>query len=181
MVLSNGKSREKEIQEQQNRQEASRAALQGLQGGGAENPLGKTQLLEELSESDILDEVDDQALRNLATKDIPTSNFDEASEAEFRAFMDVALMMKRARHPHEGQAVTGVLREFVHDDPDAGLEPIDRGDLLSDETFAQAMKARVRKGRDGSLVRTVLSSIRHSVVTRESGDKDGGRLLKRFS
>lgn len=177
-LLSNGDRPDPETQRA--RQEEGQAALQGLQMPGEDTPGDKTELLEELSESDLLDTVDDPALRNLATKDIPTANFDEAEEAEFRAYMDVALLKKRARHPHEGQDVTGVLREYVHDDPAAGLEPIDKGDLLGDETFAQAMKARVSKGKQGSLMRTVLSSIRHSVVRRESGSQDGGRLLSKL-
>jgi hypothetical protein len=164
----------------QEREEETKAAIAGLQDGGEETTRDKTELLEELSESDLLDEIDDQALRHLATKDIPTANFDEAGEAEFRAYMDVALMKKRARYPHEGQDVTGILREVVHDDPSAGLQPIDKGDLLSDETFAQAMKARVTKGRGGSLVRAILSSIKHSIVSRESEDSSSGRILGRL-
>jgi hypothetical protein len=158
-----------------------KVGMAGMQMPEEDTPRDKTELLEELSESDLLDEINDPALRNLATKDIPTSNFDDGQVAEFSAYVDVALLKKRARHPHEGQDVTGVLREWVHDDPHAGLDPIDKGDLLSDETFARAIKARVLKGKNAGLMRTVLSSIRHSVVERKGGDDDsGGRILSRL-
>lgn len=177
-ALSNGDGVDRN--EQRRRNEESNAALQQLSEGEMETTRDKVELLSELAESDLVEDIDDQALKHLGTKDIPTANFDEAGEAEFRAYMDVALMKKRARYPHEGQDVTGVLREFVHDDPNAGMEPIDKGDLLSDETYAQAMKARVTKGRNGSLVRAILSSIKHSIVSRDSSDDDGGRLLGRI-
>lgn len=167
-------------QKQRARAEEGQAALQGLQMPEEQSTEEQTELLRELSEYDLLDEIDDQALRNLATKDIPTSNFSEEQAQEFRAYMEVALLKKRGRHPHPGQDVTGTLREWVHDDPNAGLEPIDRGDLLEDETFAQSMKARVDKARDGSLARLVLSSIRQSIVRRENNDGGGGRLLSRL-
>lgn len=163
------------------RKEEGQGALAGLQGPAEESPAEKTDLLQELSESDLLDGVDDPALRNLATKDIPTGNFNEAETAEFRAYVDVALLHKRARHPSEDQDVTGTLREWVHDDPTAGLDPVDKRDRQRDETFGRAVKARVTKGKGGSLVRRVLSSIRHSIMQRESGDDDdGGRILERL-
>ena len=168
-------------EEQIRRQEESQGALTGLQGPGQETPAEKTDLLKELSESDLIDRVDDPALQNLATKDIPTGNFDEGETAEFRAYVDVALLHKRARHPHEDQDVTGALRKWVHDDPDAGLDPVDKRDRQRDETFGRAVKARVTKGKNGSLVRRVLSSIRHSIMQRETGgDDDGGRILDRI-
>lgn len=176
-VLSKSNGSAPDHDDRQRRTEETKAAITGLKEQPKETDADKTELLAELSESDLLDDIDDQALRNLATKDIPTSNFDEAASAEFRAYMDVALAKKRARYPHEGQDVTGVLREVVHDDPNAGLEPIDKGDLLNDETFAQAMKARVEKARGGSLVRSVLSSIKHSIVSREQNEESSGRIL----
>lgn len=178
-MLGSSKSEEEKAEEMRQADAERNAAVSRLGGREEDTPHDKTQLLEELSKSDI--DIDDQALQYLATKDIPTSNFDEGDVAEFRGFVDLALLKKRARYPHEGQDVTGTLREWVHDDPNAGLDPIDKGDLLSDETFAQAVKARVLKAKRGSLLRSVLSSIRHSIVQRENGQDDsGGRLLSRF-
>lgn len=168
---------------QQERAVDSKAQLAGLQAATQdETPENQAQLLEELTWADIEPPNGDEALANLLTKDIPSANFSGEEAQEFRAFVDVALMKKRARHPHEGQIVTGVLREWVHDDPDAGLDHIGRGDLLADETFGQSVKARVSKGREGTLLRTVLSSIRQSIVRREggSGDSGGGRILSRL-
>lgn len=158
--------------------EETQAGITGLQMPDEDE--NQTELIRELSESDLRDEIDDPAFRNLLSKDIPTSNFSEEDSAEFRAYADVALMKKKARYPHEKQDVTGVLREFVHDDPNAGLKPQDKGDLAKYETLAQAYKARVNKGKEGSLVRSVLSSIRHSIVDRAGGSDDGGRLLSRI-
>lgn len=166
--------------ERQRRQEEINAGQTGLKMPEEDDARDKTELLEELSESDLKEELDDEALRFLATKDIPTSNMSEEDVAEFRNYMDVVLMKKRARYPDEDQDITGILREYVHDDPSAGLQPIDKGDLLADEAFAQSMKARVLKAKDGSLLRTVLSSIRVSQVHRPGSDDSSGRLLSRI-
>jgi hypothetical protein len=178
-ALSRGSS-QTDPDDQRKKAEDTRAALTGLKAPDSETDRDRVELLEQLSESDIIGDIDDEALQHLGSRDIPTANFDEAGEAEFRAYMDVALFKKRARHPHEKQDITGALREVVHNDPEAGLEPIDRGDLLSDESFAQTMKARVTKGRAGQLVRAILSSIKVSRVERERDDSGGGRLLGRL-
>lgn len=176
-----GKKKQPDPESIRDRDRDVQVGMAGMRMPDEDTARDKTELLEELSESDLLAEIDDPALRNLATKDIPTSNFDEGQVMEFSAYVDVALLKKRARHPHEGQDVTGILREWVHDDPNAGLDPIDKGDLLSDETFARAVKARVLKGKNAGLMRTVLSSIRHSVVERTGPDDDGGgRILSRL-
>jgi len=175
LLRSNGSDPE----EQQRRQEDIQTGQTGLQMREQDAPDEKTDLLEELSEFDRLDEIDDDTLRMLASKDIPTSNFDEPDVAEFRGFMDVVRMRKRARYPDEGQDVTGVWREVIHDDVEAGLQPVDKGDLLSDEAFFQTMKARVLKAKNGDLVTRVLSSINVSKVER-GNDDSGGRLLSRL-
>jgi len=173
------KSNGQDPEEQQRRHEDIKTGQTGLQVREQDDPSDKTDLLEELSEFDRLDEIDDDTLRMLATKDIPTSNVDEADVAEFRGFMDVARMKKRARYPDEGQDVTGVWREVIHDDVEAGLQPVGKGDLLADEAFFQTMKARVLKAKNADLVTRVLSSIRVSKVDRGGGD-GGGRLLSRL-
>lgn len=173
---TNGQS----VAKQQQRAEETKAALTGLQAPDTEDPAEKADLLEELSKSDLLAEIDDEAFRMLASKDIPTSNFDDEDVAEFRNYMDVVRLKKRSRYPHEGQDITGVLREVVHDDPNAGLDPTDRGDLLADEAFMQTLKARVLKARNGSLVQKVLSSMNVSTVRRENSDDGGGRLLSKI-
>lgn len=180
MPLGRSKNQEQAIEEHQQRQEESRAILQGLQGPDEHNPHDKAQLIEELTRSDLTAPNGDAALANLITKDIPSANFSEEESTEFRGYVDVAILKKRARHPHEGQDVTGVLREWVHDDPNAGLQPIDKGDLLGDETFGQAVKARVSKGRQGTLLRTTLASIKESVVRREGSSEGSGRILSRI-
>jgi len=172
---SNGDS----VEEQQRRAEETKTALTGLQQREQDDPRDKTELLEELSKSDLKDEIDDKALRFLASKDIPTSNMSEEDVQEFKNYLDVLLMRKRAHYPDENQALTGVLREVAHDDPDAGLQPIDKGDLLADEAFAQSMKARVLKAKNGGLISKVLSSIRVSKVSRGE-DSGGDRLLSRW-
>lgn len=175
ILRSNGESAE----ERQQRQERFQTAQAGLQAPEMDDASDKTDLLNELAEYDQKDAIDDEAKERMATKDIPTSNFDDGDVAEFRGFMDVLRMKKRARYPDEGQDVTGVWREVVHDDPEAGLYPVDKGDLLADEAFFQSMKARVLKARNGNLVTRVLSSIRVSKVDRGEDDS-GGRLLSRI-
>lgn len=175
LLRSNGDSPE----QRQRQQERFQTAQAGLQAPEQYDASDQKDLLEELSEFDQLDEIDDEAMKRVATKDIPTSNFDEADVAEFRAYMDVLRMKKRARYPDEGQDVTGVWREVVHDDPQAGLHPVDKGDLLADEAFFQSMKARVLKAKNADLVTRVLSSIRVSKVDR-GGDDSDGRLLSRI-
>lgn len=178
-MLGNGNS-QPDAEAVRERERTSRLGMAGLQVPEEDTPRDKTELLEELSESDLKDRIDDPALYNLLTKDIPTSNFDEAQVAEFEGYVDVALLKKRSHYPHENQDVTGILREWVHDDPNAGLTPIDKGDLLSDETFARAVKARVHKGKNAGLIRTVLSSIRHVLTERRGDDDSGGRILSRL-
>jgi len=179
-VLSSDNSNDMSVEERLNRQEESNTHAQQV-GAGQDSDGDKAELLEQLSESDLKDGIDDPAIRNLLTTDIPTSNFDEADVQEFRGFVDAALIKKRAAYPHENQDVTGVLREYVHNDPNAGLEPINKQALHDDEAVAQAIKARILKAKNGSLVRRILSSIKHSVLRREnSNDTGGGRLLDRL-
>jgi hypothetical protein len=161
--------------EWQKSQEESDAIISGLQEGMDDEDRDKVELLEKLSKSDL--NVEDQALQNLASRDIPTANFDETEVAEYRNYVDVALYKKIARYPHPGQDVTGALREVVHDDVDAGLEPRDKGDILDDETFGQVAKARVTKAKGGALVRSILESIKHSIVSRDGDDGGSERIL----
>lgn len=167
-------------EDQQERAEDRQALLTGLQQPGAqeETPADKTELIEQLTESDLV--ATDGTLQNLLTKDIPSANFSEEEAHEFRHYLDVVLERKRAAHPHEGQDVVGVLREWVHDDPSAGLDPVDRGDLLMDETMKQGVAARITKGKQGSLIGLALRSVRESVLRRDGSSSSGGGLLGRI-
>lgn len=156
----------------------TQALLQGLQPDPEAEREDKAELIKQLTDSDLV--AADESLQNLATKDIPSANFSEAEAEEFRHYLDVMLERKRAAHPHEGQVVTEILREWVHDDPDAGLEPVDKHDLLADETYKQGVAARITKGKKGSLIGLALRSIRESVVRRGTTEKEGGGILSKL-
>jgi hypothetical protein len=154
---------------------ATEAALQGLSPDPQEEKQDTSELIEQLTDSDLV--AADGTLKNLATKDIPSANFSEEEAEEFRHYLDVVLERKRAAYPHEGQLMTGILREWAHDDPDAGLEPVDKHDLLADETYKQGVAARITKGKRGSLIGLALRSIRESVVRRGGNDDKGSGIL----
>jgi hypothetical protein len=163
----------------QRRAEESQAVVAGLQQPERESPAEKSELISKLTEDDLQTpgQTDDPLLRNLATKDIPSANFSEEEAWEFRHYLDVVLERKRAAYPHENQDVTGVLREWVHDDPEAGLQPVTKQDLLTDETFKQGIAARVTKGKQGTLLGLSLRSIKESVVRRDSSEEKRGGIL----
>jgi len=167
-------SSEGNFEERQERAEESNAMVNRLRGEG-DTVEEKTELIEQLTDDDL--DAADGTLRNLTTKDIPSANFSEEEATEFRHYLDVVLERKRAAHPHEGQDVVAELREWVHDDQSAGLEPVSKSDLLTDETFKQAVAARITKGKDGKLLESALRSIRESVLRRGSDDSGGGGLL----
>lgn len=165
-----------QFEEQQRRAEESDAMVSGLRNGPREDTVEeKTELLEQLTEDDL--QTTNDTLANLSTKDIPSANFSEEEANEFRHFLDVALERKHAAYPHEGQIVTGPLREWVHDDRSAGLRPVSKQDLLIDETHKQGVAARITKGKDGSLLRQALQSIRQSVLRRDDTGESGGGIL----
>lgn len=143
-----------------------------------EEPDDTSELVEQFTDSDI--ETFSDALDNLQSDEFPTANFSEEQFEENRHYMEVIQERVRAAMPHENQDVTGILREWAHDDPDAGLEQPSREDLLKDETGKQAMIARSTKGKDGSLLKWVLRQIRESVVRRDGEQGGGGGLLGRF-
>ena len=125
------------FEDRQERAEESKALIAGLQSrrGSSENDdIDKSELIEQLTEDDLV--ASDQALQNLTTKDIPSANFSDEQSHEFRHYLDVMLERKQAAYPHEGQDVVGDLREWVHDDANAGLRPVSKQDLLIDETGA---------------------------------------------
>jgi len=150
----------------------------GMPTQPGEEPEDTTELLEQFTDSDI--ETGSAAFDNLQSKEFPTAQFSEEQFAENRHYMEVIQERVRAALPHENQDVTGILREWAHDDPDAGLEQPSREDLLMDETGKQAIIARSTKGKDGSLLKWVLRQIRESVVRRDGDKKGGGGLLGRF-
>lgn len=168
----------------QDKQEAvmNEALLRGLESERTqpqqEPQQEKTELIEQLTESDLV--AADATLQNLETKDIPSANFDDAEAQEFRHYLDVVLERKRAAYPHEGQVVTGVLREWQHDDDTAGLEPVDKHDLLADETFKQGVAARITKGKKGSLIGLALRSVQERVSRIGGQSDDSSGILGRF-
>jgi len=173
-----GANQQEEFDDRQTRVEESNAMLNALREPAEETPEERTELLQQLTDHDLV--MSDPALQNLLTKDIPSANFSEEQAKEFRHYLDVLLERKTAAFPHEGQDVTGPLREWVHDDPNAGLEPVSKQDLLTDETAKQAVAARITKGQDGSLLRLSLRSIKESVLRRGDEKKSGGGLMGRF-
>lgn len=169
---------EESFEERQERAEDTKALIAGLQQprkGEEETAQDKSELIEQLTEDDLV--ASDQALQNLTTKDIPSANFSEEEAHEFRHYLDAMLERKRAAHPHEGQDVVGVLREWVHDDPSAGMRPVTKEDQLIDETFKQGVAARITKGKDGSLIGLALRSIKESVLRRDGDRSSGGGIL----
>lgn len=142
-----------------------------------EEPRDKSELVEQLTDDDLV--TSDESLENVKSKAFPSGNFGEAEAQENRHWLDVILIRKKVANPHPGQDVTGILREWVHDDPEAGLSPVSKQDRLTDETFKQASAARMTKGKEGSLITLVLRQIRESVV-RRGDDDSGGGLLGRF-
>lgn len=168
-------SSEASYQDRQQRAEESDAMVSGLRQGREDTLEEKTELIEQLTDDDL--GAADATLQNLTTKDIPSANFSEAEAHEFRHYLEVVLERKKAAHPHEGQDVTGELREWVHDDQEAGLEPVSKNDLITDNTFVQAVAARITKGKEGKLLDSALRSIRESVLRRDSEDSSGGGIL----
>jgi len=166
-----------DLEERQRRNEESQAMLSGL-NGIEDTPKDQAELLEQLADDDLV--ASDETLQNLTTKDIPTANFSEEEAHEFRHYIDVVLERKQAAYPHEGQDVTGILREWAHDDPEAGLDPVSKQDRLTDETFKQGIAARTTKGKEGSLITLALRSITESVVRRRGDNNSGGGILGRL-
>jgi hypothetical protein len=166
-----------EIAQQQQEAAEQDALLNGLnQAAQPERPeeeKHKVEMLEQLTESDLV--ASDDALQNLTSKDIPSANFSEAESHEMRHYLDVVAERKRAAKPHDDQLMTGILREWAHDDPSAGTESVDREDLLIDDTFRQGIMARISKGKEGSLLGLALRSINESVLRR--GDSSDGGLI----
>lgn len=168
------------IEAEEQRQEAvadTEAMVRGLDPQ-EQDDVEKTKLLEQLTDDDLV--AADDTLQNLTTKDIPSANFSDEEAVEFRHYLDVVLERKRAAYPHEGQVMTGIVREWAHDDIDAGLEPISKQDLLTDETFKQGVAARITKGKGGSLIGLALRSIRESVLRRGDRRESGGGILGRL-
>jgi hypothetical protein len=166
-----------DIQEQQEAAAEQDALLTGLNNAAQpdrpQDNQNKVQMLEQLTDSDLV--ASDDALQNLTSKDIPSANFSEAESHEMRHYLDVVAERKRAAKPHDDQLMTGILREWAHDDPNAGTESVDREDLLVDDTFRQGIMARISKGKEGSLLGLALRSINESVLRK--GDSDSGGVL----
>jgi len=178
MAASNGELADQE-RARQDEVAAADALANGVRQPEEDDDADKTELLEQLTDDDLV--AADDTLQNLATKDIPSANFSEEEALENRHYLDVVLERKFAAYPHEGQEVTGIVREWAHDDPDAGREPLSKQDLLADETFKQGVAVRITKGKNGSLLGLALRSIRESVLRRDSDESSsGGGLLGRL-
>jgi len=168
MATKNG-----EFAERQDEAAAADALVNGVNRQEPdEDDADRAELLDQLTDNDLA--AADDALQNLTTKDIPTANFSDEEAEEFRHYLDVVLERKRVAQPHEGQLVTGIIREWAHDDPDAGLKVPSKRDKLLDETHKQGVAARITKGKNGSLIGLALRSIRESVLRRRGGDSSGG-------
>jgi hypothetical protein len=159
---------------------AAKALANGVRGGQDGEETDKTELLEQLTDDDLT--TTDDALQNLKTKDIPSANFSDEEALEHRHYLDVVHERMLAAKPHEGQEVVGIIREWAHDDPSAGLEPPSKRDLLVDETARQGVAARVSKGKNGTLIGLALRSIRESVLRRDgsTAGSSGGGILGRL-
>jgi len=168
-----------QIEERTKQAEEADATRQnlGMPMQPGEEPKDKSELVEQLTDDDLV--TSDDSLENVKSKAFPSGNFSEEEAQENRHWLDVILIRKKVAYPHPGQDVTGILREWVHDDPEAGLSPVSKEDRLTDETFKQASAARITKGKEGSLITLVLRQIRESVV-RRGGESGGGGLLGRF-
>jgi len=174
MTTETGEFAEREQTRQDKAAEADALAA-GIREGEDETPAEKAELLDQLTASDLV--ASDDTLRNLATKAFPSGNFDEEQFIENRHFLYVIKERAHAARPHEEQLVTGIDREWAHDDPDAGLEAPDKRDLVIDETYKQGVAARLTKGKDGSLLASALQSIKESVLRRGDGQESSGGIL----
>lgn len=174
MATDNGELESRE-RIRQDEAAAADALAAGIREGDEETPAEKAELLEQLTASDLV--ASDDSLRNLASKAFPSGNFDEEQFIENRHFLYVIKERAHAARPHEEQLVTGIDREWAHDDPDAGLEAPDKRDLVLDETYKQGVAARLTKGKDGSLLASALQSIKESVLRRGDREDSSGGIL----
>jgi hypothetical protein len=134
------------------------------------------QMLQQLTDDDLISS--DPSLDNLTSKAIPTANFDAAESHEFRHYLDVISERQRSRVPSDDQLMTGISRQWAHDDPNAGDESITRQDAIIDNSHKHGVAARATKGKEGSLLGLALRSISESVLRRGDADDDGGLLGK---
>lgn len=171
--------RAEQMKEQQETQKRNQALLAGLQQPETDTPADKSSLIDQLTSNDI--EASSDELANLVTKDFPSGNLSEEEAWEFRHWLDVVLDRYRSSYPHKDSDVTGVLREVVHDDPTAGLQPKSDADIIQDETFKQAVAARLTKGRQGRLLGLTLPSVKESVLRHADDDESSGGLIGKMT
>lgn len=152
-------------------------AREGLTGTG-DSPTERARLLEMLTDTE-LDPPSQRFLANLAVKDLPLANLDEADKHEFKwDIVENTMETFIAAHPHDDSAVYGGVRAVIYDDPSEALEPLSRSEIQQARTFLWQVYARATRAEDMRQQEIAGKQSNESIVRREGFDtgSSGGFL-----
>lgn len=153
-------------------------AREGLTGK-TDTPAERARLLEMLTDTD-LEEPSQRFLSNLAVKDLPLANLDEADKHEFKwDVVENTMETFIAAHPHDDSAVYGGARAVIYDDPSEALEPLSRSEIQQAWTFLWQVYARATRAEDMRQQEIAGKQSNESIVRREGFESSSGGFLNR--
>lgn len=153
-------------------------AQQGLTMDG-DTPEQRARLLEMLTDTD-LEPPSQRFLANLAVKDLPLANLDEADKHEFKwDIVENTMETFIAAHPHDDSGVYGGFRAYVYDDPSEALEPLSRDEIQQARTFLWQVYALATRAEDMRQQEIASKQSNESIVRREGFESESGGFLSR--
>jgi len=151
---------------------------QGLSEPG-DDPADRARLLDMLTDTD-LEPPSQGFLANLAVKDLPLANLDEADKHEFKwDIVENTMETFIAAHPHDDSAVYGGARAVIYDDPSEALEPLSRSEVQQARTFLWQIYARATRAEDMRQQEIAGKQSNESIVRREGFDDSSGGFINR--
>lgn len=160
-------------------QQDDAVAQQGLaQQGPSEGD--RARLLDMLTDTD-LEPPSRRFLVNLAVKDLPLANLDDADLHEFKWKLPIIFEQFVAAHPHEDSGITGGARAYLYDDPSEALEPLSRSEMQQAQTFLDQTYFLATRAKGMEQQKLASKQINESLVQRQGFESDsGGGILGRI-
>ncbi len=138
----------------------------------------KGEYLNQLVKSE-LDPDRKRILANLLSRDFVLGNLTAEETHEFKWQIWVIREKFLAMHPSEGSAIRGTFRAWLHDDPDAALEPLSQQEKHQVDQFFHGVWTRITRSKESKQQEIMSTSISESYVQRGDTNESGG-LLNRW-
>lgn len=178
-MQQNGRQQREDPEEAREERNENQLQLQGLQHARERAEEIQSDLLEQITDSDLHPD-SRQLLKNLVSKDFIFANLTDAEVESFKRELDLKRKAFYVMHPSQESVVEGDFRAYVYDDPGNKLTSLSQQEKLIVDQFFEGVYMRVTRARGMRQQEILKTQINQSVTGSLDGDGGGGGLLQKW-